>query len=233
MRVKVFVYVEGPADVLALRALFETYRGKLKQSGHALSFHPLKNKSQFLRKVGARSAEKLMANDKDRVVALPDLYPNQDYADTQYTHADFQELRACLRRLVKRALTERPYNVPRVRVEERLSRFYPCALKHDLEMLILAAWPCLKEHIGAPNNASGWRHPVEEQNQNHPPKRVVERLFMSKTKRAYRDTLDAPGVLRRVDRIDDLLCTPHGQPECPVFKGFLDWLRDQTGVPAY
>ena len=229
---KIFIYVEGPSDKKALEELFKGYKEQLRDQRHGLAFLHLKNKSRFLAKIGPRAAEKLADNDDDRVVALPDLYPNRDYAQTPYAHPDLNRLRCLMSDLVAEALRAHFAFGPRA-VRQALCRFCASALKHDLEMLLLAAWPRLKEYIAAPRDAAGWRHPVEEQDQAKPPKRVVERLFMSSRQRAYRDTIDAPEVLRRVEGISELLYTAYGQLECPVFKAFLDWLRDQTGVPAY
>jgi hypothetical protein len=231
--VKVFIYVEGLSDKLALQALFQKYTQQLRHRKHGLFFVVLKNKSKFLAKIGPLAAQKLAENDEARVVALPDLYPNQQYSGTDHAHANFSELCEVLTGLVTKALRTCFGKRSRAR-EEVQSRFYPCALKHDLEMLLLAAWRCLQQHIRKPLSGS-WRHPAEGQNQIHPPKQIVEQIFMSKTKRAYRDTKDAPAVLRRVtDMKGDLLYSfDPGQLECPVFKNFLDWLKEQTRVPVY
>lgn len=78
-----------------------------------------------------------------------------------------------------------------------------------------------------------WRHPVEDQNQDHPPKRVVEALYMTKKGRAYRDTTDAPAVLRKVTDFRSVIYAETGQAQCPVFKAMLDWVGAKTGVAAY
>lgn len=232
----VFVYVEGPSDVLALKELFRGYMQELRPRKHSLSFLSLKNKSNLLKKIGPRAAEKLVQNPNDRVVALPDLYPSRTYATTQYAHSDLGQLRERLRDLVKAALQAAPYRVRPPALDGAMARFYACALKHDLEMLLLSAWPSLQRHMGARlNPEKDWRQPAEDQDEDRPPKRVVEGLFKARAGRDYHETKDARVVLGRVARIrDDLLYTTQpGQLECPVFKGLLDWIGEQTGVAPY
>lgn len=228
---RIFVYVEGPSDVLALKELFSQYTQRLRAQGHGLEFIHLKNKANFLAKIGPRAARVLAANVADRVVALPDLYPNKGFAE-QYGHGDLRELCDLMARLVSAALGK-DFGLQGRAVHEALTRFYPSALKHDLEMLLLVAWRLVRKRIGSPSSDSGWRHPAEEQNQQHPPKRIVEQIFL-RSGRAYRDTKDAPAALRSITNVrEDVLYERHGQLECPVFKEFLDWLGEQTGVMAY
>lgn len=117
-----------------------------------------------------------------------------------------------------------------------VARFLGTALKHDLEMLLLAAKEELRGHLRTADRLDdSWRKPVEDQNQERPPKRVVEELFRTKSakKRAYRDTKDAPAVLRRIENIRTILYDSTRQMQCPVFKSMLDWVGDRTGVRAY
>ena len=88
----------------------------------------------------------------------------------------------------------------------------------------------LLEQINQEANPDRWRHPVENQDQAHPPKTVVHVLYP-----AYKGTRDAPGVLRRVQDMEaDLFYSGQaGLLECPVFKEFLDWVGERTGVPVY
>lgn len=234
---KIFVYVEAESDVSALKALLGTYLRKLREQGHGLSFIPLHDKAKLLRKIGPRAAEALVANDRDCVIALPDLHPTFEGAPA-HAHSNLEELLERLTQLVRRALQDGPYRVSSRDLRSHMSRFHPCALKFELEMLLLAVWRQLGEHIGTVLNPRSWRHPVEEQNHTDAgrPKRFVERLFRTRTRkgRAYRDTVDAPGVLRRVaDLRTEVLYSVGAQLECPVFKGMLDWLAARTDVPVY
>ncbi len=224
---KVWAYVEGPSDRSGLEALLQTWRPRLKEKGWGIHVIPLDGKSRFFRKIGARAAEKLIADSRDLVVGLPDLYPNQPYAGTEFQHSTASELMDVQTRLVREALA-------RKRVDgTMLDRFFPSALKHDFEMLLLAASPQLRAHLGTIEMLGAWRHPVEDQNQEYPPKRVVESLYLAKRKRAYRDTTDAPAVLGNVADLRTVVYSESGQVQCPVFKKMLDWVGNKTGVTAY
>jgi hypothetical protein len=233
--VRVFVYVEGEADKLALGALLRRYREKLGDHGHGLRFIVLGSKDIFFRrtKFPAKAAANLVDREDNHVVALPDLYPNQPYASTPNAHRDLGQLCARLGSLVKQALRD-VFGVRARDLPQAMSRFHPSALKYDLEMLLLAAWQRLAEQLGqAVDPAAHWRRPVEDQDQNRPPKRIVEKLFLARTDRAYRDTIHAPAVLRRVEDLREVLQLRTGEQQCPVFERMLEWIAHQTGVSPY
>jgi hypothetical protein len=228
-----FIYVEGQADRLALEELLRPYREALRGHGHGLRFVVLGRKDLFFRKFAGKAAANLRDREDNHVVALPDLYPNQPYVGTPNAHTDVPRLAARLRALVAEALRD-VGGVHARDVREVLLRFHPSALKHDLEMLLLAAWRRLGEQLHRNlNPASHCRRPVEDQNQERPPKRIVEELYLTHTGRAYRDTADAPAVLRRVATLLEILQLDTGQDQCPVFKAMLDWIGGCTGVSAY
>ena len=106
-------------------------------------------------------------------------------------------------------------------------------MKHDLEVLLLAARTELRAYLKTSDHLGGWRNPVEEQDQNNPPKRIVEGLFKAKLRRTYRDTKDASAVLRAVSDLRTILYGDSQQMQCPAFKEMLDWVGQRTGVPAY
>jgi len=224
---KVWVYVEGDSDRLGLEALWTGWRQRLRPGGWGIQVIPLEDKSRYFRKIGAHAAEKLIADSRDLVVGLPDLYPNRPYAGTEFPHSTVNELMEVQRRLVREELTRKGIS------ETLLDRFFPSALKHDFEMLVLAACPQLRAHLGTTEKLGAWRHPVEDQNQDHPPKRVVEALYLTKKGRSYRDTTDAPAVLRNVTDLRPIIYLESGQLQCPVFKVMLDWVGAKTGVAAY
>ena len=229
----VWIFVEGESDRLALEALWARWRELLKVARWGLRFIPLQNKSQFLRKIGPRAAEKLANNKDDLVVGLPDLYPNREYDKTLYKHDDIDELRKVQKELVKRNLTD-IYHLSPTQIEKKLERFYPTALKHDLEMLLLAAKDELRDTLNTPDALGNWCHPVEEQNQTKPPKYIVDELFKKYKKQAYRDTVHARAGLAKVKDFNTILYRNNGgQLQCPVFKNLMDWLGDKTGVCAY
>lgn len=229
---KVWVYVEGPSDCNALNALWVRWRENLKNAGWGIQIKPIgnsgkSNKSKFFDKIGWRAIEKLEADSRNLVVGLPDFYPNQPYANGPNKHDTWQELCDVQSRIVRRVLKQEGFD------ESFMERFYPSALKHDLEMLLLAAREQLRSHLETRDQlVNRWRYPVEEQNQNQPPKRVVEELYLKYKKRAYRDTTDAPAVLRSVNDLGQILYFNNGQLNCPVFKDMLDWVSGKTGVPA-
>lgn len=231
---KVWIYVEGESDKLALQTLWRNWCEQLRTAGHGIQIIPLADKSRFFRKIGPRAARQLCDNSDDVVVGLPDLYPNQPYAGTKYAHANMKELEGVQRNKVSDAL-ERVFNVNSSDVDSLLERFLPGALKHDLEMLLLAARRELRSYLGTPDQLGNWRNPVEDQNQQRPPKRVVEELFRTKSRarHAYRDTKDASAIMRNVTDIRAILYDASNQIACPVFKALLDWIGQQTGIPAY
>jgi hypothetical protein len=230
--VKVWVFVEGESDRIALNTLWERWRRDLQPKGWGIQVIPLDDKSRYFTKIGPRAAEKLANDGVDLVVGLPDLYPNSAYASTPYKHADLAELRDVQRRLVDDALRS-VFGMAPQEATNALQRFHPSALKHDLEMLLLAAVNELRTTLGTTEVLGKWKHPVEEQNQVMPPKRVVEDLFRTRKGRHYRDTVHAKAVLEKVSDIKNLLYAPSGQLECPVFKETMDWIADRTGVAAY
>jgi len=229
---KVWVFVEGPSDRIALESLWKAWKERLREKRHGIAIIPLDDKSRFFRKIGHHVAEKLVGGAQDVAVGLPDLYPSAAYNSTIYKHDSILELQRVQVSEVKRALRE-VYRQQDPSVQQLLQRFLPSALKHDLEMLLLAAKQELAGYLRVPGNLGSWREPVEDQNQQRPPKRIIEELFRTKKGCAYRDTLHAPAVLGRVADIRDLLFNQQKQVQCPVFKEMLDWIGARTGVPAY
>ncbi len=227
-----YVYVEGESDRLALEALWRGWRDRLRAEGKGIKVLPLDDKTRFLKKIGAHAAARLLTNASDLVVGLPDLYPNEPYSHTQYAHPRLSDLIAIQEREVRRALeNDGAGGDPGT----YMNRFFATALKHDLEMLLLAAERYLAQYLKCSVNLGNWRRPVEDQNHARPPKRVVEEIFRSRspTKSAYRDTVHASAVLGRVPNIGEIFYTPAGQLTCPEFKRMVDWLGGALGLTAY
>ncbi len=229
---KVWVFVEGESDRIALNSLWASWQTRLDTKGWGIQIHPLDDKSRYFRKIGHRAAEKMVNDDRDLVVGLPDLYPNGAYSHTEFKHGDLSELKSVQTRLVRNAL-QKVFNLSLKNEESTMARFFPSALKHDLEALLLAAVDELRQVLGTRETLGKWRHPVEDQNQQKPPKYVVEELFRTKKSRSYRDTIHAKVVLEKVSDIKKLLFSTSGQLECPVFKETMDWIGERTGVAAY
>ena len=221
---KVWVFVEGKSDVQALSALWSGWKQKLSENGWGIQLIPLESKSKYFRKIGSRATEKLANDARDLVVGLPDLYPNRDYADTEYKHNNLQELQGVQTRLVKQHLQQQMGR--RANVDGHIARFYASALKHDLEVLLLAATSQLQSRLKMSNRPSGWRQPPEEQNQDKPPKRIVEALFQRELKRSYRENTDSNAILRDADLREVA-------KQCPAFRAMIDWIGGKTGVRGY
>jgi len=230
--VKVWVFVEGESDRLALEALWKAWKERLREQRHGIAIIPLGSKGAVLKRIGARAAEKIINNNVDLAVGLPDLYPNANFAGTPFNHDNLADLRQIQTSSVRKALRDiygkRDDDMPSL-----IERFRASALKHDLEVLLLAAREELRAYLGTSDRLGGWRHPVEEQNQQRAPKHIVKDLFMRYKNCRYRETVDAPSVLRRVADIADLLYDDNHRLQCPVFKELLDWVGAKTGVPAY
>lgn len=192
---RVLVYVEGPADRDALAAVFRSVieAGRARRVG--ISFHPQHSKDALLDGVPRKAADHLADHPEDLVIALPDLYPMARYVGTRSSHTSFEELESLLHeRFEARA------NRLNLEAETR-KRFRVHCLKHDLEVLLLAAPVELRQRLGTSDQLrSAWRKPVEDQDDDRPPKRVVEDLFRKYRKRpGYIDTTDAPWILGRAD----------------------------------
>ncbi len=97
---KVWVYVEGKSDKEALSVLWKEWKQKLGRKNWQIQCIPLKGKSRYFKSVGPRTAARLLQDKDDLVIGLPDLYPNREYANTEYRHENLQELKGLQRRLV-------------------------------------------------------------------------------------------------------------------------------------
>jgi len=186
---KVCVYVEGPSDKAAMEALLHPLIEQQRQAGVAIDFFETPagdRKTSVLTKIPQKAAS-ILANDPAAiVVALPDLYPG----NKAFPHQTVAELTVGIQHNFDMALLARGL-ADDVRIQERFKVF---CFKHDLEALLLAAQRELAHRLGVKSIAVTWRIPVEDQNQENPPKRIVESLFTERGKR-YRDTVDAPIIL--------------------------------------
>lgn len=229
---KVWVYVEGAGDKSGLEALWTEWRSRLKSAGWGMPIIPLEGKPKFLRKFGVVAAEKLLANDEDLVVGIPDLHPIVDHGE--FEHRDASSLKALLLRRVRTALEDQ-HGPAGHNFDQLLLRLCPAVFKHDFEMLLLASVDSLREHLGTSEKLLKWRMPVEEQDLENPPKHIIRELFSTKSKRrkSYLETRDAPDILRRVRDIRTILWPSPGQCACPEFVGVLKWISERTGVPAW
>ena len=209
---KIWIFVEGDSEVRALSALLNGWKQQLGKKSWGIKLVNLDGKSNYFKRIGPRAVERLLHDTRDLVVGLPDLYPNRDYANTKYKHNNLEELRDVQTRLVKQILQQ---EVRRADIDGHIARFYPSALKHDLEVLLLAATSQLQSRLKMSNKPSGWRQPPEEQNQDRPPKRIVEDLFQRELKRSYRENTDSDAILRDADLREVA-------EQCPTFRAMID-----------
>lgn len=189
---RVITYVEGSSDKQALEALLRPLIEKKIREGVDIQFFeapPGDKKVSVLRTVPRRAVGILRGDPHATVVALPDLYP----PNKAFPHRTFDELRDGIEQNFRDEMER--LNV----TDERLpGRFHVFCLKHDLEVLLLAAKDVLAHDLDISELRVSWTTPVEDQNHDRPPKRVVEGLFRSHG-RTYRETVDAPRILERAD----------------------------------
>lgn len=190
---KVLVYVEGPSDRYGLEALLDPVISQGQQRGVGIRFLPLKDKASILNDSARKAADHLSDHPDDWVFVLPDLYPMSVYNGTPNAHHSFADLN----QLLRGRFDARAHKVGLS--PDAHARFRVHCLKHDLEALLLAAPDQLRRRLGTDDVLRGrWRNPVEDQNDDRPPKRVVEALFdQYRKKPKYTDTIDAPWILKQ------------------------------------
>jgi hypothetical protein len=197
-----------------LEAVLRSLVARGKAKGVGVPILPQGDKNRLLKEVPRRAARHLSQNPADWIFALPDLYPMSTYVGTQDAHSNQQELR----RLLLGRFTDEANRVA-LPVPIR-QHFKAHCLKHDLEVLLLAVPDILRQRLGTGNQLRGaWRRPVEDQNDQQPPKRIVEQLFTTYRRKKYVATVDALWILERAV-LGDLEV---GCPQC--FGPFVDDLR--------
>lgn len=191
---KVFVYVEGRSDSLGLETILSRLLDEARTIGVRVRFLPLRGKERVLRKAPSRAVVGLTTDPSSWHIALPDLYPMKQYDNTDFSHGSCGELRDLLTRQFREAAADK--GLP----SDAAERFRVHCLKYDLEVLLLAARKQLAERLGTEDRLrSAWRLPVEDQNDDKPPKKVVNGLFRKYKKRAYSQILDAKPILEKAD----------------------------------
>ncbi len=190
---EVMIYVEGPSDEAAMRALLKPLIEQKQAEGISINFFeapPGHKKESVLQKVPIRAVNILRNNPNALVLVLPDLYP----PDVSFPHKTFPELEKGLRAKFQQALKSKG-----LQEDTRLiNRFKVFCFKHDMEALLLAAEEALALVLEVETLVVTWIKPVEDQNHNHPPKQIIEALFQGQGKR-YIETNHAPLILGLVD----------------------------------
>lgn len=211
---KVLVYLEGKSDQRAMEALFHNKIENLKEKNIELTFIGLdpigSNKTFLVTKIPQRAADIVATDPESIVVAIPDLYPY----DCGCQHRSPEELFAFMQTTFCQALgafDSIPHN--------SRERFKVFCFKHDLEALVLAAHEKLSVFLpSTPQSWNTWRLPVEDQNNDEPPKRIVKKLFRE-CGIVYKESVDAHRILGAADcHTIAARC-----PQC--FKPFVDYIE--------
>jgi len=214
--VKVVVYVEGASDREAMDALLKPLIEQKQKEGIGISFPaPARSretgKSYLLIKVPRKAAIILSEEPSTIVVTIPDLYPKNE----AFPHETVEELEAGILRNFNAAL----HNIDNERKIQLEARFKVFCFKHDLEALILASEEGLRRQLGLSHLEATWQKPVEDLDQETPPKQIVERLFKENGRR-YRSIIHARAIMEKSDYQE----IARRCPQC--FKPFVDFLTD-------
>lgn len=211
--IEVFVYVEGPSDVGAMTELLKGLIALKQKSGVSIQFFEAPSgdkKESVMRKVPIVAANILRNKPNSMVVAMPDLYPYNKYRP----HASFTELQAIILDEFKTVLRAKGMAGD----ERYLQRFKVFCFKHDLEALVLAAHEALALRLETDKLKVTWHVPVEDQNNDTPPKRIVEALF-AEHGQTYSETVDTPLILG----MSDYRTIADACSQC--FKPFVEFLE--------
>jgi hypothetical protein len=212
MKKRVIIYVEGSSDKMALQALLLPIIEQASQRGITISFFETPSgdrKYSVLTKVPQKAANILLNDTDSIVVAMPDLYPK----NKGFQHETCEELFLGINKRFEKALRDKAQKSD-FSIQNRFKVF---CLKHDLEALILASEDSLKNQLGIHTFRITWHTPVEDQDHDQPPKKIVEDLYKAHGKR-YRDTIDAPLILGASNYQD----IAGKCPQC--FKPFIEFL---------
>lgn len=206
---KIIIYVEGPSDRLAMEELLEGLLRQLQAQGIAVDFVAMNGKSKLMNKTPLKAVNILNHDPEAVVIALPDLYP----PNVGFSHHTVEELNQVLKKEFEHCL-----QLKRKQDKQLNDRFRIFCFKYDLEALVLAAEAQLAERLGVEEVLCTWKKPVEDQNHNKPPKRIVEEIFKTHGEH-YKDTIDAPLILGAA-------AYPEIAEMCPqCFKPFVDYLE--------
>jgi len=221
---KVNIYVEGPSDKNAMEALLVKLIEKKSAEGVSINFFAIKGpnndkggdaKKDLLLKA-PRKAVDTLKDPNSIVIILPDLYPK----NKEFRHETFQELEAGIMKNFSQALQKK--GIQDERLKERFKVF---CFKYEMEALILAAESALLGKLGKLKFTSQdvtWTRPVEDQNHDRPPSKIVEQLFRDSDKK-YDKRVDPQLILGKTSYQE----IAEQCPQC--FKPFVEFIeRIQT-----
>ena len=211
---QVFIYVEGRSDVLAMNALLKPLIEHKYQQQVSLEFFEAPRgdkKKGLLLKTPEKAVSILQNNLLAEVAIMPDLYPkNKGFPHERFAEMHVGILTEFRKVLAKRQITDN---------QHLFARFHVFCFKYDLEALVLAAPDALVLRLAVDTLHSTWTIPVEDQNHDTPPKRIVEQLFQQYQSR-YIEAVDCPLILGLTDyqQIADA-CPQHFQPFVEFLEG--------------
>ena len=185
---EIFVYVEGPSDGKVLETLLENVIYQARSKGNSLYFYPMGGKGPLLNKGPLKALNILRNRPNSHVFLLPDLYPKNIF----FEHQTFPQLKTGLDKQFAALLNKKKED------KRLLNQFHVYCMKYDLEVLLLASETALKKKLNTDTFSRTWKRPVEDQDHDLPPKRIVEQLFRDCGMK-YIDTIDAPMILAEVD----------------------------------
>ncbi|MFB3788125.1 MAG: DUF4276 family protein [bacterium] len=210
---KVLVYVEGESDRVSMKSLLDPLIQQKRQQGVQIDFFvsPAGHKKKNLWTKVPQKAVNIILNDPDAmVVVIPDLYP----PNVAFTHSTAKELFEGIQRNFLEILHQK-----KVKDEKSfLPRLKVFCFKYDLEALLLAAEDERRKFLGMKSLKRQWTIPVEDQNHENPPKKIVEKLFQ-KSGNQYNQVIDAPLILKKCNYWD----IAEACQQC--FKPFVEFLE--------
>lgn len=208
---QLIVYVEGESDRLALKTLLKPLVDKKGAEGISIEFASVgqsgnmsNNKKALLVKYPKKAYQIIRNNRESAVVLLPDLYPY----NVGFPHVNHSQLRDGVAKSFAALLSGHE--------NELRSRFEVFCFKHDLEVLLLAAFEQLQQYLGISIGRT-WKREVEEQDDNNPPRKIIQSLF-HKAKKRY-GVATAAEILRKAS-LEDI------RAKCPQsFAPFVEYIE--------
>lgn len=191
---RVIIYVEGSSDKNAMEALLAKLIDNKLEAGVSIEFFPIKGgdndrggdaKKDLLLNAPTKAVNILCNNPNSIAIILPDLYPK----NKGFPHETFEQLERGIMNNFSQALQKKGIQ------DERIAkRFKIFCFKYDMEALILASESALQTKLGVTSLTVTWQIPVEDQNHDRPPSKIVEQLFRDAGK-TYKKTVDAKLIL--------------------------------------
>lgn len=201
-----------------MEALLVKLINKKSEEGVSIEFFPIKGgnndrggdaKKELLLNAPTKAVNILCNSPNSIAIILPDLYPK----NKGFLHENFQQIEKGIMNNFSQALEKKGIQ------DERLTeRFKVFCFKYEMEALILAAESALQGKLGVTSLAVTWTIPVEDQNHDRPPSKIVEQLFKNSGK-GYKKTVDAKLILGNTSyqEIADKC------PQC--FKPFVEFIE--------